>query len=226
MKILLIILLSSYLFAGPPMKSNDPFVPALHEFEINIAVEGEHEEYRLHRAPIIDFNFGLLQNVQLTIETAYAISEHENDFDSFEFAVKWLFYQNDFFAIALYPKFKSYPIDSVFNEGENYELSIPMNFAISKSLDLVTDITYIYPREGEKHFEFGTYLKYKNDKHTYFIELFSEGFNDQNSFFILGNIGYTYQFHENIAFMISYGKELTNTQYRTTIGYSGLQFIF
>ncbi len=225
-KKLMLFLFSTYLFAGPPMKSSDPFVPALHEFEVNIAAEGEHKDAILRRLPIIDINYGIIENVQVTFETAYIHSDLESDFDSFEIALKWLFYENDFFAIALYPKYKSYPLDSVFNEGETCEFTLPMNFTLNDSLDLVTDVTYVHPLEGENHFEFGTYIKYKSDAHIYFMELFMEEAKDQEDFFMLGALGYMYQFHENIAFMISFGKEITSGKPKATIGYSGLQFVF
>lgn len=223
-------LLSTSLFAGPPMHSNDPFVPSLHEFEVNIAVEGEHREHRLFRAPIIDLNYGIAESVQLTLETAYAHTDKEaynqSDFDSFEVAVKWLFYEDDFFAIALYPKYESYPAESIFNEGKAYELTIPLNLTLSESLDLVIDFTYVHPLENEEHTEFGTYLKYKDEKQTYFTELFMEEAEHQEHFFALVGIGYMYQFHKSVAFMISFSKEITSSKIRANRGYSGLQFLF
>ena len=208
------------------MKSNDPFVPSLGEFEINVAVEGEYKEQDLLRAPILDINYGAMKNVQVTFESAYVTSDSQDGFDSFEIALKWLFYEDDFFAIALYPKYKSYPVDSIFNEGETYELTVPMNLALSKELDLVVDFTYVQPIHGGQHLEFGSYLKYKANKHTYYLEVFMEGSEHQKQFFVLGNIGYMYQFHESVGFMISAGREITYEEKRGTIGYSGLQFVF
>jgi len=225
--LLLLFLFSISLFAGPPMKSSDPFVPSLGEFEINVAVEGEYKENDLVRAPILDANYGIMKNVQLTLESAYVSSDSQDGFDSFEVAIKWLFYEDDFFAIALYPKYKSYPIDSIFNEGETYELTVPMNFALSEKLDFIVDLTYVYhPNHSGEHLEFGSYVKYKNNKHTYYLEIFMEGKEHQKQFFVLGNIGYMYQFHERVGFMISVGKEITYEEKRGTIGYSGLQFVF
>jgi len=208
------------------MLSNDPFVPDLYEFEIIVAVEGEHKDAIVRRIPIVDINYGIIENVQLTLESAYVHSEEQSDFDSFEVAIKWLFYENDFFAIAFNPKYISYPVDSIFNEGEAYEITLPMNFTLNDSLDLVADITFVHPFEGEHHYEFGTYIKYKSDKHSYFVEIFMEEAEHQEDFFMLGGVGYMYQFHENVAFMISFGKEITNSEQRATVGYSGLQFVF
>jgi len=226
----ILFLFSSLLFAGPPMKSSDPFVPELGQFEINIAVEGEYNKNQFFRAPIIDLNYGIIKNVQITLETAYVISqeksEYIDDFDSFELALKWCFYEGDRFAIAFYPKFKSYPIDSIFNSGETYEIDIPMNFALSDKVDFVFDTAYIMPKDGLDHFEFGTYMKYKNELHTYYAELFLENVGSEEETFTLGGLGYMYQFHKNIAFMISCGRELSSNNKKSTVGYSGLQFVF
>jgi len=219
-------LLCTSLFAGPPMHSNDPFVPSLGEFEINIAWSGESRDETLQRAPIVDLNYGIIENVQVTLESAYVHTDTADDIDSFELALKWNFYTGSVFAIALYPQYVSYPIESIFGHGEDYELSIPVSIAINEKIDLVVDTTYVIPFEGENHFEFGSYLKYSMQKHTYFAEIFLEEEGNSLEFFTLGSLGYMYQFHEHIAFMISYGVELTTKSTKVTSGYTGLQFVF
>ena len=220
------VFISSFLFAGPPMKSNDPFVPSYGEYEINVAVEIEDKDFTLVRAPIIDFNYGIYENVQFTFEGAYVNSDLEDDFDSLEVAFKWHFYEGELFSIALYPKYISYPIESIFNEGETYELTLPMNYILTANLDLVVDITYVYPKNGIEHMEYGTYLKYKINKHTYYTEIFFEDSPHQKGAFILGNLGYMYHFHKDVAFMISAGREMVSDGKKATLGYSGLQIIF
>lgn len=214
------------LFAGPPMHSSDPFVPALNEYEINIALSSESGDETLYHAPIIDLNYGLVKDVQITLETAYTHTQVENDFDSFELAVKWNFYQDDFLSVAIYPKYVSYPVESIFSHGEDYELSIPVNIVLNKQIDLVIDTTYVMPFDGVNHFELGTYLKYKVQKHNYYIEIFMEEESYSFEFLSFGSVGYLYQFHENVAFMISYGVELMSRSSKATTGYTGLQFVF
>lgn len=226
MKLFILILSCISLFAGPPMKSSDPFVPDLGDFEINIAIEIEDEESISKKIPIIDINYAPIDNLQLTFETSYLDTPEENGFKSLELAMKWLFYNGDFFAVALYPKYKIEHINSTLNQEEIYELTIPMNFRISDSLDLIADITYVNPQEGQNYFEAGTYLKYSSSKHTYYAEASLEDLKEENQTFVLANLGYMYQFHENVAFMISVGKELSNVKSKVTVCYSGLQFIF
>lgn len=224
--IIIILSLCTTIFAGPPMKSDDPFVPALHEFEINIAIEAEDEDELLKRLPIVDINYGIYKNVQLTLMGSYIISDEEDDFDSFELAIKWLAYDGDIFSIAVYPKYKSYPIASIFNEGETYELAFPMNFSLSESFNLVLNIVYIYPKIGKEYFEYGGYLEYEHEKHSFFTELFLEEAQEKGEdSLMLGIVGYKYNFYQDISFMLSLGNEINNEK-KTTIGYSGLQFIF
>jgi len=226
MRLLIFFVFVSSLFAGPPMKINDPFVPNLGEFEINIAIEVERKDDTLVRAPIVDFNYGIMQNVQFTLEGAYINSHNQNDIDGLEVALKWHFYEGEILSVALYPKYKSYPIDSIFHEAEALEISIPVNVILNESFSLVVDTVYVMPKDTQKHLEFGTYLKYKNSKHTFYGAMFFEDNPYENEILIFGAMGYKYQFHKNVAYMISYEKEVGTTDRRAAVLYSGLQFVF
>ena len=208
------------------MLSQDPFVPALNQFEINVAAAIEETGDTREIASILDINYGLLNNVQLTIEGAYVDAETQDDFDAMELALKWNFYQNDFFAIAVNPRYLSYPIRSVFDEGEVLELSLPMSFALNDALNWVVDILYVKPKDGSEHMELGTYLQYTQTNHNYYLELYMEESEADDEIYSLLNLGYLYQFHNNIAFMISIGRETHAEDQKSTIAYSGLQFVF
>ena len=226
MKFFIFITIAISLFAGPPMKSSDPFVPSIGQYEINLSIEFEKKNSTLVRAPIIDFNYGIIENVQFTLESSYIISDSQKGFDSLEVAFKWPFYRGEIVTIGLNPKYISYPVDSIFNEGKVYELTIPMNFSLAQNIDLIADVTYVYPLDGVKHLEYGTYLKFSQNKHTYFSEVFFEDSPHTNELFTLVDLGYMYQFHKNIAFMISLGKEIIAEDKKAVIGYSGLQFVY
>ncbi len=225
-KSFLILSVSTSLFAGPPMLSNDPFVPKLGQFEINLSAGFEDKDSSITTAPIIDINYGLLPNLQITFAGAYIHCETQNGFDAIELAFKWNFYHNDFFAIAINPKYLSYPHDSIFNQGEVFEFSLPMSFTLSEKINWIVDTKYILPKEDEEHLEFGTYLRYSQIKHHYYLELFVENADDHEKHFVLANLGYMYQFHQNTAFMLSLGREVNAHDESATIAYSGLQFVF
>jgi len=139
-----LLLSSSFLYAGPPMMTDDPFTPEINEMEINFASELENSDYLTIIAPIVDINYGIYPNIQLTIETAYGSLDNEYKSDGVEVAIKYNFYRSDFFNIAIYPKYHFYPIATPFNEGESYELQIPISLQLNEQLEWVRAVYLIY----------------------------------------------------------------------------------
>ena len=208
------------------MLSNDPFVPNVGQFEINIAGFAESRDTTIIAAPIIDANYGVMQDLQVTFVTAYLLSEEGQGFDAFEVSFKWLFYNDDFFSIAINRIYFSYPVATVFNEGDVYKLSVPTYFKVSKSLGLFVDLAYIHPLEEPHHFELGSYLQYSANNHNFYGELFIEESKNHDRLFVLVNFGYLYQLNNNIAFMASIGRELKAEEKNAVISYGGVQFLF
>lgn len=57
--------------AGPPFVTDDPEIPPLHGWEINIPVTLEHETAEdVLEMPLVDINYGLTANVELMVELA------------------------------------------------------------------------------------------------------------------------------------------------------------
>ena len=217
---------SIQLIAGPPTLSNDPFIPDVGQFEINLGAHIEQGRERVIAAPIIDANYGVFKNVQITGVLAYATDGDQRGFDAFEFSVKWKFYDDNFFAIALNPVYFSYPVSTVFNEGEVYKLSVPMSFVFSENWSWLIDLSYIYPREERDHFELGTYLQYTQGTQNVYLEYFAEESKYHDAIFSLLNVGYLWQFHDYVAWMVSVGREIRAEEKEATIAYSALQFTF
>jgi len=225
--LIVVSLLSSSLQAGPPMLSDDPFVPNKGQYEINLAGGFSQAQEIVTTAPIVDANYGLLEDVQVTFALGYITAPSQKGFDALELAFKWNFYSDDFFAVAVNPKYLSNPVDSIFNEGEVYEVSIPMNFTLSENLSLVVSPAFIYPlTTDEAHLELGGYFKYSYKRSDFFVEYFGEAAKKYNNLFSIVNFGYMMQFHKNVAFMLSIGRELKSPEKEATIVYSGLQFVF
>ena len=100
LKIVGLFLFSSFLYAGPPMMTDDPFTPYLDEVEINFASEAERNDDLTGLVPIIDINYGIYPNIQLTVETAYALSDSKYKSDGLEVAIKYNFCRSDVLNIA------------------------------------------------------------------------------------------------------------------------------
>ena len=208
------------------MLSDDPFVPDEGQFEINFSAAGEYRDVTVITAPIIDLNYGLIENVQITFATGYISTQDQKGWDAFELAMKYNFYSNDLFAIAINPKYISYPVETIFNEGSTYEVSIPMSIQLSEDWSWIISLAYIYPNGYDDHLEFGSYLQYRYMHQNFYAELFSESSKSYDDLFTLINIGYLYQFQENLAVMLSIGQEIRAQEKKATIGYGGIQLLF
>jgi len=220
------LLLPIILWAGPPMNSNDPFVPNKGQFEVNLAFSTESRDTKLTQVPIIDANYGLTENLEITLATAYIHENHKHDIDAFEAAMKWLIYNDNFFAIALSPAYISFPINSVYHTGETHVLSVPVNFAFSQKWSFVMDFIYINPKNEADHFEMGAYIGYTENKHAYFLEGFSDDISSKTTIPLLLSVGYTYSISKNKSFLISYGEEVVTQTTKAKIFFSGLQLLF
>ena len=225
-KLVMLAVSSTVALAGPPMLTDDPFVPNVGQFEVNFSAAMQESDHRVITAPIVDLNYGVMENVELTAAMGYIVSDERNDWDALELAFKWMFYGGDFFSIALSPKYLNYPVKTIFNEGQILEVNFPMNFQFSETWSLVLSPNYVYRTSEEQHPELGTYLQYSGGNHNFYVEFFMEESKDYDATFMLVNFGYLWQFHDNVAFMLSLGRELKAEEQEATIAYSGLQLLF
>ena len=230
MKIILktvgILFLTNSIYAGPPMMTDDPFTPDSNQVEINFASEAEKNNNLTVVVPIVDLNYGIYPNTQLTVETAYASSNNRYKSDGLEVAIKYHFYRGDVLNIAIYPKYLFYPMDTPFNEGESYELQLPLSVKLSNNLEWVTSFSYLYPQKSANHYEVGTYLAYENNNHTYYLETFAEENPTDNNLATFFNVGYFYQYKENLGFMGSIGYQTIDSKKQADVAYLGFQIIF
>lgn len=225
-KFVVSLLLPLYAWAGPPMNSNDPFVPNLGQYEINLALSREFRDTSLTQFPFIDANYGLAKNLEVTLATAYTYEADNHDYDALEIAMKWLVYNDNFFAMALAVAYISFPLDSIYHTGETNTLSVPMNFTFTQNVSLVVDIIYVNPKNEAEHFEMGTYIQYSQNNHTYFLEGYSDEISSQSTIPLLGSVGYSYNISKTKSFLFSYGEELVTQTTKAKTFYSALQLLF
>ena len=221
----IILLIPFLLCAGPPMLTDDPDVPNFGEVEINFSSQLEKRETDTFTMPIVDFNYGIFPNVQFTVEHGYMWEGGKNDFGATEIALKYNFYGNDVFSIALYPHYIFYANDSLFKESNSWEMMLPMRFKLSENLSLVSNLTYLKPIGEQSHSEFGSYLEYEQKSSSYYLEGYWEEELEAKDR-LLVNLGYLHEFYEGLAFIGSVGYEVQSSQKRATVGYLGVQVSF
>lgn len=221
-----LLLFANFLYAGPPMMTDDPFTPEVGELEVNFASEIENSEDLSLVIPIVDINYGIYPHTQLTIETAYASADNNYKSDGVEVAVKYNFYRSDTLNIALYPKYLFYPITTPFDEGKSYEIQLPISLKLSDTVEWVTSLSYLYPQNEANHYEVGSYLAYEHNKQSYFLETYFEEHPQDNNVATFFNIGYFYQYQENLGIMGSIGYETISLKKEAEVAYLGIQVIF
>ena len=100
---------------SPPMVSDDTGTPGPGNIELNLVLSAERDrDGETFEAPLIDFNVGIGERLQLKYEVPYQI-EHEDAFDgersrtvrgvgASEIGLKYRFYDADGVSLALYPQ--------------------------------------------------------------------------------------------------------------------------
>ena len=95
--ILSILPVTAWSQGGPPMITDDPGTPGNGKFEINLAVAFERRPSEIaFDAPAIDINYGVGENIQLTLQTAPVILKRRGHgaiggLGGTEAALKWRF---------------------------------------------------------------------------------------------------------------------------------------
>ena len=97
---------------GPPMITDDPGTPGNGKWEINLAIAFEHPtgETSLD-LPSIDLNYGIGENIQLTLQTAPVLLKRDDHgpvggLGGTETAVKWRFLDEEKsgFDVSMFPR--------------------------------------------------------------------------------------------------------------------------
>ena len=97
---------------GPPMITDDPGTPGSGKFEINLAAVLERRPDEISwDFPAIDFNYGVGERIQLTLQTAPALLKRRSHgtiggLGGTEAAVKWRFLdeERDGVSVSIFPR--------------------------------------------------------------------------------------------------------------------------
>lgn len=122
---LLVLLTAGPAFAGPPLLTDDTGTPGDKHWEINVAftLDKRHTE-TTYEAPILDFNYGLGNNIQIKYEVPWLV-RHERDvgtkagLGNSVVGVKWRFLDQERYGInmSVYPQYEFNPPTSSADRG-------------------------------------------------------------------------------------------------------------
>jgi len=97
---------------GPPLLTDDPETPGNGNIELNLAFTLDQTRIeRVFELPLLDFNYGLGDHIQLKYELAYLVVDQEDagpagGLSNSLFGVKWRFLDEDRHGLAMstYPQ--------------------------------------------------------------------------------------------------------------------------
>ena len=108
----MILIFSSVIYAGPPLRTADTGTPGDGKIELNVGVASERtsKDWRIE-GPIFDFNYGYGDRIQLKYETSWVFVKRDGDdlingAGNSLFGLKWRFLDQETlgFAMSVYPR--------------------------------------------------------------------------------------------------------------------------
>lgn len=236
--ILVICLLAPlYAYAGPPLLTDDPGTPGNRKWEINIgaSVERDTVEDRF-LIPLLDFNYGLGDRIQLKYEVPWVISSRKEDSTpagpgNSIFGVKYRFLDEDKhgIAVSVYPQLEFNTSESSADRGivdKGTTLLLP--FQLQKQigwLGLNGELGYLFRRD-EDEWVYGLVLGHKFEKIEVLGELHGAGLRNFKRHDDIINFGMRWDFAENKTLNASIGRSLRSPSEEnpSLIAYVGIQF--
>lgn len=236
--ILVICLLAPpYAYAGPPMLTDDTGTPGNRKWEINIGVSVERNTFEdRFLIPLLDFNYGLGDRIQLKYEVPWVISSRKEGSTlagpgNSVFGVKYRFLDEDKqgITVSVYPQLEFNNSESSADRGivdKGTTLLLP--FQLQKQigwLGLNAELGYLFKRD-EDEWLYGFVLSHKFDKIEVLGELHGVGPRNFKRHRDVVNFGVRWDFAQNKSLNASIGRSLhsPSEENPSLIAYVGIQF--
>lgn len=224
---------------GPPLHTDDPGTPGSGNWEINFGFTVDRQpQSHEYETPIVDFNFGAGNRVQLKFELPYVLVNTNggpirSGLGNSLFGVKWRFYESKkhSFSLSTYPQLEfSNPTASVrrdlVNGAPNFLLPLEVTKKVGP-LDLNAEAGYWFNSYASGGHILGLAVGHRPTER---LELLGEVYDQKQVRGTVrdstGGIGGRYEFHKQLLllFMVGRGFHGVASQQSRLIGYLGLQF--
>jgi hypothetical protein len=225
---------------GPPMITDDPGTPGNGKWENNFAIAFEHRPGQTaYDVPAIDLNYGLGDQIQLTLETASVLLKRGGHgliggIGETEAAVKWRFFHDaaSGFDASMFPRIIFNISQSAVRRGladDGTRIQIPLE--AGKTFGRLHLNAEFGPRAitvGRSEWFDGIVGGFDLTKSTMLMaELHDESRMNFTRDVLILNFGLRHEFTENYILIVSMGHELRSPNQPTAlIGYFGMQFVY
>jgi hypothetical protein len=222
---------------SPPMMTDDPDTPGDGRWEINVGWGVEHGSSTEHEAPLLDFNYGVGDRLQLKYEVPWVVVKGEGSgLGNSLVGVKWRFIDRGDagWHVSTYPQVELRNPGSrsaergLADDGTTVRLplefqrslaSFAVNFELGRAL---------HSREEDEWFGGVVFARSLREGVAAFAELHGESLSGFNRSAITANIGARWELMAHGALMLSAGHDVHNglDEKAATVGYAGWQITF
>jgi hypothetical protein len=230
----------SFAQGGPPMITDDPGTPGSGKWENNIAIAFEHRPNETsYDLPAIDFNYGVGEHIQLTLQTAPVLLKRSGHgtvggLGGTEAALKWRFCDEEITGVdvSMFPRIIFNPVESSVRRGlaENgTRFQIP--FQVAKKFGpwrADAEFGPLFSSVGRSEWLYGVIGGLQASKTTLVMAEF-HGTSRMNLTrdVLTVNFGLRHQLTETHILIASLGHEIRSAeQHRALIGYFGMQLLY
>jgi hypothetical protein len=226
---------------GPPMITDDPGTPGNRKWEINLAVALDHRlgETSLD-LPAIDLNYGVGENIQLTLQTAPVLFKSDGrgpigGLGGTEAAVKWRFLDEETCGVdaSMFPRLIFNVVQSSIRRGlaeDGTRFQIPFQFAKNFGVFRVDmEAGALVSTVGRSGWLYGVVGGIEVSKTTMLMaELHGTSRTNFTHDALVVNFGRRHEFSETRILITSLGHEVRSTgnEPLAWIGYFGMQLIY
>lgn len=226
---------------GPPMITDDPGTPGNRKWEINLALAFEHRPGETSSdSPAIDLNYGIGEQIQLTLQTAAVLLKREGHgllggLGGTEAAVKWRFLDQQQngkgFDMSMFPRVIFNVVSSSARRGlseDGTRFQIPLQMAKTFGrwhADL--EFGPLAGSLGRSEWLGGIVAGLDVSKRTLLMaEIHGTSRMNFTSDVLTVNVGIHHEFSATRVLIVSLGREISSPDPLATIGYFGMQLLY
>ena len=224
---------------SPPLITDDPGTPGEGHWEINLGVSTERRAgLRLSEMPMLDFNYGIGDTLQLKYEVPYLVQSEDGQspmagLGNCAVGLKWRFHDAGAggLAMSVYPQFEfNHPGSSSAVRGlvqHGSAILLPMQFEKGfGSVILNVQLGRELRSSGDAWFYGIALSRAVHEKIKIGMELAGTAAARVDRTQVILNLGLVYDVDQHASFMVSVGRELHNhaDPCATLIAYIGWQF--
>ena len=226
---------------SPPLITDDTGTPGNNLWEINVGGTSElrHPDERQFEAPILDMNYGIGENIELSYQLPLLVTANRDEpsltgLGDSVVGTKWRFLDEDkdSISMSIYPQFTfNNPTSSVRRglvaDDQQFFLPLELEKTIGP-IDLDFEAGHGFHFNAPDEWDYGVVAGHSFGDFELMGEVHGTALDHFQQDDLLVNIGARYQISKGYALLLSAGRSIhsDNTPCATFLSYTGIQFTF